>query len=91
MLHDREIDSEWKRSTGECLAGELTGEQLRIRPGPMTTYAAFGEAHPDRVVLQPAPDGSAAASGYDSSGHDAYEEREAFGLRGMRVNPSRLR
>jgi hypothetical protein len=57
----------------------------------MTTYAAFGEAHPDRVVLQPAPDGSAAASGYDSSGYDAYEEREAFGLRGMRVNPSRLR
>ncbi len=50
----------------------------------MTTCAAFREAHPDGVVLQPESDGSAAASGYDSSGYEAYEEREAFGLRGMR-------
>ncbi|TKX87724.1 DUF3179 domain-containing protein [Halorubrum sp. SS5] len=84
VLYDRETDSEWKQSTGECIAGELTGEQLRVRPGPMTTYAAFSEAHPDGVVLQPASEGSAAASGYDSSEYDAYEEREAFGLRGMR-------
>jgi len=50
----------------------------------MTTYAAFREAHPDGVVLQPESEGSAAASGYDPSGYEAYEEREAFGLRGMR-------
>jgi hypothetical protein len=84
VLYDRETDSEWKQSTGECIAGELAGERLRVRPGPMTTYAAFREAHPDGVVLQPESEGSAAASGYDPSGYEAYEEREAFGLRGMR-------
>ncbi|QAU14320.1 DUF3179 domain-containing protein [Halorubrum sp. BOL3-1] len=84
VLYDRETDSEWKQSTGRCIAGELAGERLRVRPGPMTTYAAFREAYPDGVVLQPDSEGSAAASGYDPSGYAAYEEREAFGLRGMR-------
>jgi len=84
VLYDRETDSEWKQSTGECVVGELVGERLRVRPGPMTTYAAFREAHPDGIVLQPKSEGSAAAQGYDSSGYEAYEEREAFGLRGMR-------
>ena len=84
VLYDRETDSEWKQSTGECIAGELAGEQLRVRPGPMTTYAAFRETHPDGVVPQPKSEGSAAASGYDPSGYEAYAEREAFGLRGMR-------
>jgi hypothetical protein len=84
VLYDRETDSEWKQSTGECIAGELAGERLHVRSGPMTTYAAFHEAYPDGIVLQPASGGSAAASGYDPSGYDAYEEREAFGLRGMR-------
>lgn len=84
VLYDRETDSEWKQSTGECIAGEFAGQQLRVRPGPMTTYAAFRDAHPEGVVLQPESEGSAAASGYDPSGYDAYEDREAFGLRGMR-------
>ncbi|TKX55535.1 DUF3179 domain-containing protein [Halorubrum sp. SP3] len=84
VLYDRETDSEWKQSTGECIAGELAGDRLRVRPGPMTTYAAFREAHPDGVVLQPESEGSAAANGYDTSGYETYEEREAFGLRGMR-------
>lgn len=84
VLYDRETDSEWKQSTGECIAGKLADERLRVQPGPMTTYAAFREAHPDGVVLQPVSEGSAAASGYDSSAYEAYEEREAFGLRGMR-------
>ena len=84
VLYDRETDSEWKQSTGECLAGDRLGERLRVRPGPMTTYATFREAHPDGVVLQPASGGSAAASGYDPSGYEGYEERDAFGLGGMR-------
>jgi len=84
VLYDRETDSEWKQSTGECIAGEFDDERLRVRPGPMTTYAAFREAHPDGVVLRPNSEGSAAASGYDPSGYEAYAEREAFGLRGMR-------
>jgi len=84
VLYDRGTDSEWKQSTGECISGELTGERLRVRSGPMTTYAAFRDAHPDGEVLQPESEGSAAASGYDPSGYEAYEEREAFGLRGMR-------
>ena len=84
VLYDRETDSEWKQSTGECIAGELTGERLQVRPGPMTTFAAFRDVYPDGEVLQPESDGSAAASGYDDSGYKAYAEREAFGLRGMR-------
>lgn len=50
----------------------------------MTTYAAFREAHPAGVVLQPESERSVAASGYDPSGHDAYKDREAFGPHGMR-------
>ena len=84
VLYDRETDSEWKQSTGVCIAGTLAGERLRVRPGPMTTYAAFREAYPDGVVLQPEASGSAAASEYDPSGYEAYEKREAFGLHGMR-------
>ena len=84
VLYDRETESEWKQSTGECIAGELTGEQLRVRSGPMTTYAAFRDAYHDGVVLQPESSGSAAASEYDDSAYKAYAEREAFGLRGMR-------
>lgn len=84
VLYDHETDSEWKQSTGECIAGKLVGERLRVRPGPMTTYAAFREAHPDGVVLQPESEGSAAANGYDPSGYESYEEGDVFGLRGMR-------
>jgi len=84
VLYDRQTDSEWKQSTGECIAGELEGAQLSVRSGPMTTYAAFREAHPDGLVLQPVEDGSASARDYDPSGYDAYASGEGFGLRAMR-------
>lgn len=84
VLYDRETDSEWKQSTGECIAGELAGERLRVLSAPMTTHAAFREAHSDGVVLQPESTGSTAAHGYDPSGYEAYASREEFGLHGMR-------
>jgi len=84
VLYDRETESEWKQSTGECIAGELTGERLSIRSAPMTTYGAFREAHPDGVVLQPQEGSGGAAQDYDPSRYDAYAEDEGFGLRAMR-------
>ena len=84
VLYDRETDSEWKQSTGECIDGELAGKRLSVLPAPMTTYQAFREAHPDGVVLQPVDGTGGAAKEYDPAGYEAYAEREGFGLRAMR-------
>ncbi|MDF9747049.1 DUF3179 domain-containing protein [Natrinema salsiterrestre] len=90
VLYDRETESEWKQSTGECIAGELAGERLTMRPGPMTTYEAFREDYPDGVVLQPEAGSDAAVQNYDSSGYDDYARGDGFGLSAMRgVGPDR--
>ncbi|MFC6962834.1 DUF3179 domain-containing protein [Halocatena marina] len=52
VMRDQETGSEWKRSSGECIRGELAGTNLELHPARMTTWEAFHAAHPSGVVLQ---------------------------------------
>ena len=53
VLYDRETESEWKQSSGRCLAGEYEGTTLTVRPAVTTTLSAFQERYPDGAILQP--------------------------------------
>ena len=88
VLYDRETESEWKQSSGACIAGDLAGESLSVRPAAMLTWAAFRERHEDGLVLLP-PGGESEASGegdrmesidYDDEPYREYFETTGFGL-----------
>jgi len=90
VLYDRQTESEWKQSTGRCIAGELDGQSLSVVSAPMISVAAFRESYPDGVLLQPQSGGSAAGRDYDSTPYEVYTEGEGFGLGPMRGSgPSR--
>jgi hypothetical protein len=88
VLYDRETESEWKQTTGRCLAGEYEGAELVTRPSPMLSYGSFRERYPEGQVLQPPGGTSEAASDgvepapidYDSEPYADYYEREGAGL-----------
>jgi hypothetical protein len=88
VMYDRETDSEWKQSSGECIAGQFAGESLSVRPGAMLSWGEFRDAHPDGVVLRPpggeseaASDGDAPAPiDYDTSPYRDYFAGAGFGL-----------
>ncbi|HKJ60335.1 MAG TPA: DUF3179 domain-containing protein [Halobacteriales archaeon] len=67
VMYDRETESEWKQSTGACIAGPLRGDQLTVRPASMTTLGRFREAYPDGVVLDP-PEGERRVVSADGPG-----------------------
>ena len=88
VLYDRETESEWKQSSGECIAGELAGESLSVRPAAMLSWTAFCERYADGRVLLP-PGGESEASGegdrmeaidYDDAPYREYFEADGFGL-----------
>ncbi|MEF8853675.1 MAG: DUF3179 domain-containing protein [Haloarculaceae archaeon] len=97
VLYDRETDSEWKQSTGECIAGELAGERLSVRRAMTLTWAGFRERHPEGVVLQPPETESEVASDddtpapvdYDSDPYREYRAGEGFGLAAHRGEDDR--
>lgn len=60
-MYDRETDSEWKQSLGECIAGPLAGASLSVLPAALVEYGTFERDH-DGVVLQP-PGGESEAAG----------------------------
>jgi hypothetical protein len=88
VMYDRETESEWKQSSGECIAGRFAGDSLSVRPGAMLSWREFRDAHPDGVVLQPPGGKSEAASDdddpapidYDASPYADYFASEGFGL-----------
>jgi hypothetical protein len=88
VVYDRETGSEWRQTTGECIAGDLAGTDLEVLPTTTTTWAAFREAHPDGRVLQPprggGPSQPSPADAYDMTRYRAYVDREGFGLHAMR-------
>lgn len=53
VMYDRETESEWRQSTGACIAGRLEGESLAVRPAAMMTLDRFRERLPEGVVLEP--------------------------------------
>jgi hypothetical protein len=86
VVFDRETGSEWKQTTGVCIAGELDGEELSVVTSRLTTWRQFRREHPDGVVLQP-PGGESEASGASSEPEPidydddfaGYREGEGFG------------
>jgi hypothetical protein len=97
VMYDRETESEWKQSLGECIAGEFEGTELTVRPAGIVTWETFREEYPDGVVLQPANAASEAASDDDEPApvdymDDPYEEYftgEGFGLDAHRESGGR--
>ncbi|MFB6296388.1 MAG: DUF3179 domain-containing protein [Halobacteriales archaeon] len=88
VMYDRETESEWKQSRGECITGAFEGTVLDVLPAGMSTWERFRERYPDAVVLQP-PGGKSEVSGpgdepreveYDADPYDDYFEAEGFGL-----------
>lgn len=85
VMYDRETGSEWKQSSGDCIAGELEGTTLTALPFAFTTWDQFEDEHPDGVVLQPVRRGGGSPrDAYDMARYEQYVEGDEFGLRGMR-------
>lgn len=88
VMYDRETESEWKQSLGECIVGDLRGTTLDVRPAAVMPWSRFRENYPDGIVLQPTSMESEAASETDSPDsidysmepYEAYFETEGFGL-----------
>ncbi|MFC7114500.1 DUF3179 domain-containing protein [Natronoarchaeum sp. GCM10025703] len=96
VMYDRETESEWKQSSGTCLAGRFEGDSLSVRPAAMLTWGAFQQSYPDGVVLQ-APGGTSEAASeddspaqieYDTGPYKAYRSGEGFGLAAHRSGES---
>ena len=51
VMYDRTTDSLWQQFSGEAIVGELTGDQLRIIPSQLISFAQFRENWPDAEVL----------------------------------------
>lgn len=89
VMYDRDTNSEWKQSSGICIAGGFEGRQLTVVPATMTTWESFRNRHPEGIVLQPV-DGerSEAASDddtpttieYDKKPYAEYFTSDGFGL-----------
>jgi len=87
VMYDRETGTEWKQPTGEAIAGDLAGHRLEVLAAGLVTYERFRADNPEGLVLQPARTGDGGQSlheTYDMAGYEAYRERDAFGLYGMR-------
>lgn len=97
VMYDRETNSEWKQSSGECIDGRFVGETLTVRPSAVVSWGQFRESSPDGVVLQRPRGTSEAASADDSPAPIDYEESpysdyfrsDGFGLDAHRGGDSR--
>ncbi len=97
VMYDRETESEWKQSLGECIAGVFEGHELTVRPAAIVTWSAFAEEYPDGVVLQPANAASEAASDddepapvdYTDDPYEEYFQSDGFGLMAHREGEGR--
>jgi len=76
VLYDRETGSEWKQSSGRCLAGEHEGATLPVRPSATMTLSAFREHYPDGETLQPPEWGT---SDYSTDRFAEYMTSEGVG------------
>jgi len=97
VMYDRETESEWKQSTGRCIAGKLEGKSLVVKPAQLVSWSIFRERYPDGLALQPPGGESEAASDsdtpaqidYDDRPYRDYFEMDGFGLEAHRDGQSR--
>lgn len=89
VMYDRETDSEWKQSSGECITGELEGGRLEVRPASVVPWKTFRDRHADGSVLQPIEGAESEAAGdgetperidYDERPYADYFSSAGFGL-----------
>jgi hypothetical protein len=88
VMYDRQTDSEWKQSLGECIQGHFEGTTLDVLPASVSTYEQFRDQNPNGLVLQPVDTRSEAASdtdepaeiSYDDAPYREYFESDGFGL-----------
>ncbi|MEJ2559449.1 MAG: DUF3179 domain-containing (seleno)protein [Anaerolineae bacterium] len=51
VMYDRQTESWWQQASGEAIAGEFTGQQLKLRPASIVAWSDFKEAYPEGKVL----------------------------------------
>jgi len=51
IMYDRQTESWWQQATGDAIAGEFTGRQLKFLPALIISWADFKAAHPEGKVL----------------------------------------
>lgn len=70
VMYDRQTDSWWQQFSGEAIAGDYAGTQLRMLPSRLVSWERFAEAHPDAVVLQ---DPTGFRRPYGMNPYDGYD------------------
>jgi len=97
VMYDRETESEWKQSSGECIDGRFAGDTLSVRQSAVVSWRQFTESYPGGVVLQrpggtsevASEDDSPALIDYQQSPYGEYFQRAGFGLDAHRGGDSR--
>ena len=51
IMWDRQTQSWWQQLTGEAIAGELAGAQLRFVPAQLVSWDTFAKEYPDGLTL----------------------------------------
>ncbi|MDE2836237.1 MAG: DUF3179 domain-containing (seleno)protein [Chloroflexota bacterium] len=91
VMWDRQTQSWWQQLTGEAIAGELAGAQLRFVPAQIVSWATFAAEHLDGLTLAP----SGFSSRYGTNPYVNYDnpDSQPFLFRGEadRRLPPKLR
>ncbi len=77
IMYDRTTESLWQQFTGEGVVGEKAGAYLRFLPASLVSFAEFGKAYPQGVVLSRDTGtmrsyGSNPYKGYDTIGNTPF-------------------
>jgi hypothetical protein len=51
VMYDRQTESWWQQASGEAIAGEFTGQQLKLLTASIVAWSDFKEAYPEGKVL----------------------------------------
>ena len=74
IMWDRQTQSWWQQLTGEAIAGELAGAQLRFVPAQLVSWAAFAEEYPDALTL----DRPGFSRAYGSNPYPYYDNLDSY-------------
>ena len=72
VMYDRQTESWWQQFTGEAIVGSMLGQELKLVPARLESFAEFTARHPNGRVLVPSDPtlrryGINPYRGYDSS------------------------
>ena len=74
VMWDRQTQSWWQQLTGEAIAGELAGAQLRFVPAQIVSWRVFAEEHPDGLTL----DRPGAGRPYGTNPYSSYDNLDSY-------------